>query len=75
MIAASYEGKLYGHLKGDTAAVVVAALGPIRDETQRLLDDPGELERILTRGADKARARAAVTLDAVRERLGFVRRS
>ena len=38
---------MYGHLKVDTATVVNEALDPIRKKTQELLNDRGELERIL----------------------------
>ncbi len=69
-----YAGKLYGHLKVDTAEVVVSALGPVRDEAERLLADKAELDRILQRGAEKARARAQRTLMAVYDALGFVPR-
>lgn len=69
-----YAGKMYGHLKVDTAQVVVEALAPVRDETERLMTDRAELERLLARGADKARERAQVTLHRVYEALGFVPR-
>lgn len=73
-IVASYEGKQYGHLKVDTGDMVAETLGPIRDEIDRIMADRGELERIIARGAQRARQRAAVTLQAVFESVGFVRR-
>jgi tryptophanyl-tRNA synthetase len=71
-VVARYEGKMYGHLKVDTADMVIATVGPIRDEANRLLTDLPELDRILRRGAHKARQRAAVTMDKVRSAVGFV---
>lgn len=71
-VVARYVGKMYGHLKVETADMVIATIGPIRDETNRLLGDLGELDRILQRGAEKARQRAAVTLGKVRQAVGFV---
>jgi len=68
----SYEGKQYGHLKVDTAQEVVATLGPLRDEAQRLLQDRGELDRILKEGAQKARALAGPKVEEVQKTMGFV---
>jgi tryptophanyl-tRNA synthetase len=69
-----YVGKMYGHLKQETADVVVAALAPVRDAAEELLAERTELERILAAGAHKARERAEVTLSRVREAIGFVPR-
>jgi tryptophanyl-tRNA synthetase len=67
-----YVGKMYGHLKVETADLVIATIGPIRDEANRLMGDVAELDRILRRGAEKARQRAATTLAKVRQAIGFV---
>lgn len=71
-VVARYVGKMYGHLKVETAEVVVSKLGPIRTETDRLLADKTELERILKRCAEKARGRAQQTIRKVYEAIGFV---
>ena len=71
-LVARYAGKMYGHLKADTAELVVSTVGPVRDEANRVLADRGELDRILRLGAEKARSRASVTLDRVCNALGFV---
>ncbi len=73
-IEAAYVGKQYGHLKVETAEIVVECLRPIRQKYQELLGDKGELDRILSKGARTAEARAEVTMKKVREALGFVRR-
>ncbi len=70
-IVARYAGKMYGHLKADTADLVVSTLGPVRDEATRILSDRVELDRVLQRGAEKARARAAKTLTRVCNAIGF----
>ena len=72
-IVASYEGKMYGHLKVETAEIVNEELAPIQEKTNELLSDRGELNRILAKGAEKAREKAQVTLDRVYERVGFYR--
>ncbi|MFT4994206.1 MAG: tryptophanyl-tRNA synthetase [Paraglaciecola sp.] len=69
-----YEDKMYGHLKGDVADAVVALIEPIQEKFHRLRDDRTELNRIMGEGAQKASARAAVTLAKVYEAIGFVAR-
>ena len=71
-IVASYAGKQYGHLKVETGEIVVQTLAPIRQKVQEILNDRGSLENILRQGAEKARARARVTLEKVYDRVGFI---
>lgn len=71
-LAASYAGKLYGHLKIDTAALVVENVSRVRNEVDRLMTDRSELDRVLALGADKARRRARQTLQTVYDAVGFV---
>lgn len=71
-LVASYEGKLYGALKTDVAAEVVAFAEPFAARTREFLADPGELDRIMAQGAAKAREVASETLRLVTERMGFV---
>src|SRR5205809_295174 len=54
-IESRYDGGGYGQFKADVAEAVVALLDPIRSRYDELRGDPGELERLLARGADKAR--------------------
>jgi tryptophanyl-tRNA synthetase len=72
-LVADYAGKQYGHLKVDTAGIVVEAFRPIQAKTQELLGDRAELLRVLQRGADAARDHAARTLGRLYQRLGVVR--
>jgi len=53
--------------KKELTEILNAVLDPIRSRRQELLDDPAELQRILDRGADRARAAAAETLGVVRK--------
>jgi tryptophanyl-tRNA synthetase len=71
-LVASYAGKMYGHLKVDTADIVAASVAPIRAEVDRLLGDRAYLDGILKRGADRARSRARPLLDEVYRRIGFL---
>lgn len=63
----------YGDLKAATAEAVVELLSPIREQTQGLLDDPAELDRILAEGAEKAAHIAAHTLAKVHDAVGFLK--
>ena len=73
-IQARYEGEGYGTFKADVAEAVVSLLQPFQDRFHELRSDPGELQRTLVRGADKAREASAPTLDAMFDRMGFVGR-
>jgi len=69
-----FAGEGYGAFKKALGDVVIEKLTPIRERYQALIDDPAEIERLLSRGADKATAAATPTLDLVRERTGLTRR-
>ncbi|GAA1876949.1 tryptophan--tRNA ligase [Pseudonocardia ailaonensis] len=71
-LEADYEGKGYGDLKKDLADVVVAFVEPLRERVQEYLGDPGELDRVLARGATRAGEVASATLDAVHGKIGFL---
>ena len=68
-----YEHAGYGQFKTDVGEAVVALVTPVRERYLELREDPGELQRLLARGADKAREASQPTLDAMYERMGFVR--
>ncbi|MGK5531232.1 tryptophan--tRNA ligase [Streptomyces sp. URMC 129] len=67
-----FAGQLYGPLKTELGDVFAEWVAPFRARTQEYLDDPAELDRLLARGADKARAVAARTLADVYEKVGFL---
>ncbi len=71
-IVSSYQGKLYGHLKVDTAHIVIQELQSLQQSTQQFLSDKGELQRMLRSGADKAAIKAAATLKNVYQAIGFI---
>lgn len=72
-IVKQYEGQQYGHLKVALADLVADFVSAFGDRTRELLDDRGELDRILAQGAQQAREVASATLELVYERSGFVR--
>ena len=67
-----YAGAGYGTFKKDLADVVVDALAPIRERTEKLLADEAGLDRLLAAGAAKAHVIAAATMARVRDRVGFL---
>jgi tryptophanyl-tRNA synthetase len=71
-LVASYAGRGYGDLKGDTADAVVEFVRPIRQRVDELLDDPQELTSVLGAGAARAREVADKTLAGVYDRIGFL---
>ena len=71
-VVAEFAGKGFGQFKPALADLAVAKLGPIRDEMLRLLGDRGEIDAILARGAEKARALAAPVLRSTQEAMGLV---
>jgi len=68
-----YDGQGYGQFKSDVAEAVVELLEPVRLRYEQLVADPGELERLLRVGAEKAAEASAPTLEAMYERMGFAR--
>lgn len=62
----------YGDLKKAVAEVVIGELAPIRDRYDEIMSDVTELDRILARGAEQARAVAGPKLREMKERIGLV---
>jgi tryptophanyl-tRNA synthetase len=73
-LVANYEGKMYGHLKGDVADAVVALVEPIQARYHQLRDDRSGLDAIMRAGADRASEKAAATLKSVYAAVGFLPR-
>jgi tryptophanyl-tRNA synthetase len=67
-----FAGKGYGDFKVAVAEVVIAALDPIRKRTEELMNDKGELLKILKSGADKANEVANKTLAETYSALGLI---
>lgn len=69
-IAGEYDQ--YGSLKVATGEAVVATLDPIRHRYEELMEDRGELSRLLRIGADKAREVASATLERAYTAIGML---
>ena len=72
-VESRYDGQGYGQFKGDVGDAVVELFAPIQQRYEELRADEGELRRLLAVGAEKAREASAPTLEAMYERMGFVR--
>ncbi len=64
-------GAAYGYLKIELFEMLENFFAEARQKRTELLSDPASLRAILAKGADKAREKAAVTLDLVRDRVGL----
>ena len=67
-----FEGRGYGDLKSAVADAVTEFATPYRNRTFELLEERGELESILAKGADRAREVASATLADVYDKVGLV---
>ncbi|MFP7664782.1 MAG: tryptophan--tRNA ligase [Corynebacterium pyruviciproducens] len=70
-IVAGYSGAGYGALKTDTADALEAFTTPLRERFNELMEDRGQLEAILAKGAERASEYAAPVLAEVYEKIGF----
>jgi tryptophanyl-tRNA synthetase len=68
-----FAGAQFGTFKPALADLAVAKLSPITTEMNRLMADPGEIDRILGDGADRADAIARPILDQVYDITGMIR--
>ncbi|MFD7656273.1 tryptophan--tRNA ligase [Actinosynnema sp. NPDC059797] len=71
-LVARYEGKGYGDLKKDLGEVLVEFVTPVQARVSEYLADRAELDKVLARGAERARSVAAKTLARTYERIGFL---
>lgn len=63
----------YGDLKKAVGEAVVTALTPLQERYQHWMNEPGALDTILKRSAERAQAEAEKTLRDVKDKIGFVR--
>ena len=68
----SFEGRMYGDLKKETAAAVLGFVEPLQIKVDSYMTDPAELENLMRKSSARAREIAAKTLADVYDKLGFV---
>ncbi|MGS0727718.1 tryptophan--tRNA ligase, partial [Shewanella sp. 0m-11] len=71
-IEAEFEGKMYGHLKVATGEAVVGMLEPLQQRFKEYRADHDFLAKVMKDGAEKAQARAEVTIKNVYEKIGLI---
>lgn len=64
-------GAMYGKIELELVDLIWEFFKAAREKREQLLQDPGHIKDILLKGADKAREKASVTMDLVRERVGL----
>jgi tryptophanyl-tRNA synthetase len=72
-VIAAFAGKQFSEFKSALTELAVAKLGPVGAEMQRLMKDPGHVDKILHDGAQRARALAAPILAETYKIVGFLR--
>jgi tryptophanyl-tRNA synthetase len=72
-VVAEYAGAGWGRFKPALADLAVEKLAPISTEMQRFMGDPAEIDRIMAKGATKAKAIADPILNKTFDIMGFVR--
>ena len=66
-----FGGQGFGAFKPALAEVAVESLRPVGEKMRRLMDDPAEIDRILTDGARRAAEVAEITLAETRAKVGY----
>jgi tryptophanyl-tRNA synthetase len=72
-ILQEFGGAQFSSFKAALVDLAVARLGPIGADMKRLVQDPTHIDAVLADGAERARAIAAETMNAVKDIVGFVR--
>ncbi len=72
-VVEEFAGAQFSTFKGALADVAVAVLSPITAEMNRLMADPGAIDAILRRGADRAGAIAQGNIREIYDLVGFLR--
>ena len=70
-----FGGAQFSTFKGALVDLAVHRLAPMASEMKRLMAEPDHIDAILADGAGRAEAIAAETMNAVKDIIGFVRRS
>ena len=70
-----FSGQGFGAFKPALADALIALLAPLRSKLDEFRRDPGELDRLLEKGSDRAAALAAPTLEQAMAAVGLTRKS
>lgn len=68
-----FEGASFSTFKRDLADILIATMGPIRNNMLSLLKDPETLDKILAKGSESAQKIASQNLKEIKEIVGFLK--
>jgi tryptophanyl-tRNA synthetase len=71
-IESQFEGKGYGDLKKAVVEQVNERLAPLQATYKQIMDEPGFLDGVLAKGAEKANQVAELTIKDVKEKIGLL---
>ena len=71
-VLGEFGGSMFSDFKGALTEVAVEKLGPIGEEMQRLVADPGYIDSVLADGAVRAQAISRPVMAEVYETVGFI---
>ncbi len=71
-VLTEYDGAGWGRFKPALAELAVEKISPISTEMSRLMNDPAEIDRLLAKGAERARGLAEPVLKRTYEIVGLV---
>ncbi|HUH24547.1 MAG TPA: tryptophan--tRNA ligase, partial [Brevundimonas sp.] len=72
-VLAEFGGQGFGAFKPRLAELAVESMASVTSEMRRLMDDPAEIDRALSAGAEQARAVAEPVIAEVKQVVGFWR--
>ena len=72
-VLAQFGGQQFSAFKPALIDLAVSVLSPVTTEMRRLMDDTSHIDAILKKGGERARARADVVMNEVRDIIGFLR--
>ena len=72
-VLSEFGGQQFSAFKKSLAEVAAEKLGPIADESAKLMADPAHIDAILADGSRRARAIAAPVMGHVKDIVGFIR--
>ncbi|MCH4548445.1 tryptophan--tRNA ligase [Rhizobium changzhiense] len=71
-VLAEFGGQQFSVFKPALVDLAINVLAPITGEMRRLMDDTSHIDAILRKGGERARTRAEVTMQQVRDVIGFL---
>jgi tryptophanyl-tRNA synthetase len=71
-VLGDFGGSQFSGFKEALTGLAVEKIGPVAEETRRMMDHPAEIDRLLANGAERARAIADPILRDIKRVIGFI---